>query len=97
MQKRNTIRVSEFERLYYDDGKPFKQTHWEALCRYLESVNRKEEKRTEYFRILNKGIQFTNYVGVIQAGNLTIEVLPKVDKGYTTAANANVEALDWNY
>ncbi len=75
MVSKNVIRVSEFEKLYYDDTKPFKQKHWEALCRYLENVNRTEEKRIEYFRILNRGIQFTNFVGVIQAGNLTIEVL----------------------
>lgn len=90
MATTNVIRVSEFEKLYYDNSKPFKQKHWEALCRYLESVNRKEEKRIEYYRILNKGIQFTNFVGVIQAGNLTIEVLPKVDKSSTTAANETV-------
>lgn len=94
MPSKNIIRVSEFEKLYYSEQKPFKQKHWEALCRYLENVNSKEEKRMEYFRILNKGIQFTNYVGVIQAGNLTIEVLPKVDKAATTAANDNVDALE---
>lgn len=94
MSSKNIIRVSEFEKLYYNDNKPFKQKHWEALCRYLESVNKQEERRIEYFRIINKGIQFTNYVGVIQAGNLTIEILPKVDKGNTTAANASIEELD---
>lgn len=85
MTAKNIIRVSEFEKLYYDESKPFKQKHWEALCRYLES-----SKRTDYYRILNKGIQFLNYVGVIQAGNLTIEVLPKIDKAATTAANQSI-------
>ncbi len=94
MASKNVIRVSEFEKLYYDNAKPFKQKHWEALCHYLESVNKREEKRIEYFRILNKGIQFTNFVGVIQAGNLTIEVLPKIDKGTTTAANESIEKLE---
>lgn len=96
MSSKNIIRVSEFEKLYYDDEKPFRQKHWEALCRYLEGVNRKEEKRIEYFRILSKGIQFTNFVGVIQAGNLTIEVLPKIDKGSTTAANQAISDLEMN-
>lgn len=77
----NIIRVAEFERLYYDDSKPFKQKHWDSLCRYRDKAG------TNYFRILNKGIQFTNYVGVIQAGNLTIEVLPKTDRKKTAAAN----------
>jgi 5-methylcytosine-specific restriction enzyme subunit McrC len=96
MTAKNIIRVSEFEKLYYDNAKPFKQKHWYALCRYLENVNKKEEKRIEYFRILNKGIQFTNFVGVIQAGNLTIEVLPKVDQETTTAANESIDDLERN-
>ncbi len=93
MPNRNILQVSEYEKLYYDDKKPFKQKHWEALCRYLDNQNKKEEKRVEYFRILNKGIQFTNFVGVIQAGNLTIEILPKIDKGATTAANKTLSEL----
>jgi 5-methylcytosine-specific restriction enzyme subunit McrC len=91
MAYKNVIRVSEFEKLYYDDLKPFQQKHWEALCRYLEHVNKQENNRAEYFRILNKSIQFLNYVGVIQAGNLTIEILPKTDRGGTTAVNETVE------
>jgi len=94
VSNKNTIRVAEFEKLYYDDTKPFKQKHWEALCRYLEQQNKKEFGRIEYYRILNKGIQFTNYVGVIQAGNLTIEVLPKTDREKTTAANLVVDKLE---
>ncbi len=94
MSNKNIIRVSEFEKLYYDDKKPFKQKHWEALFRYLEQQNKKETKRTDYFRILNKGIQFTNFVGVIQAGNLTIEILPKTDKSSTTAANETFDKLE---
>jgi 5-methylcytosine-specific restriction enzyme subunit McrC len=96
MPIKNVIQVSEFEKLYYDDRKPFKQKHWEALCRYLEQQNRNEDKRIEYFRILKNGIQFTNFVGVIQAGSLTIEILPKVDKGSTTAANQDLTELESN-
>lgn len=88
LRSKNIIRVAEFEKLYYDDSKPFKQKHWEALCRYRDKAG------TEYFNILNKGIQFTSYVGVIQAGNLTIEVLPKTDRHKTTAANCTVEQLE---
>jgi 5-methylcytosine-specific restriction enzyme subunit McrC len=93
LANRSTIRVSEFEKLYYDNNKPFKQKHWEALCRYQEQQYKKEGG-IEYFRILNKGVQFTNYVGVIQAGSLTIEVLPKTDKKKTTAANIIVDKLE---
>jgi len=93
LSNKNTIRVAEFEKLYYDDTKPFKQKHWDALCRYQEQQNKTGEKRIEFYRILNKGIQFTNYVGVIQAGNLTIEILPKTDRQRTTAANLTVDNL----
>lgn len=93
MANKNSIRVAEFEKLYHDEAKPFKQKHWEALCRYQEQQNKTEKKRVEYYRILNKGIQFTNYVGVIQAGNLTIEVLPKTDRTNATAANLTTEEL----
>lgn len=94
MANKNTIRVAEFEKLYYDDAKPFREKHWLALCRYQEQQNKSEEKRIEYFRILNKGVQFTNYVGVIQAGNLTIEVLPKTDRHRTSAINDTVDKLE---
>lgn len=94
MANKNTIRVAEFEKLYCDDTKPFKQKHWEALCRYQEQQYKKGESGIEYFRILNKGVQFTNYVGVIQAGSLTIEVLPKTDRNKTTASNLSVDSLE---
>lgn len=90
---KNIILVSEFEKIYYDDAKPFKKKHWEALGRYIEKLNKSEEKRLDYFRVLSKGIQFTNFVGVIQAGNLTIEVLPKIDGKYTTARNEDIKVL----
>lgn len=93
MPYKNTIRVAEFEKLYYDDTKPFKKKHWEALCNYQEKQNRAGGKAFEYFKPFNKGVQFTNYVGVIQAGNLTIEVLPKTDRERATASNLRVDDL----
>jgi len=67
--------------------------HWEALCRYQEQQNKRGEKGIEYYKILNKGIQFTNYVGVIQAGNLTIEVLPKTDQQRSIGENVLADSL----
>jgi 5-methylcytosine-specific restriction enzyme subunit McrC len=93
LANKNIIRVAEFEKLYYDDARPFKQKHWEALCRYQEQQYKKGESGAQFYRILNKGIQFANYVGVIQAGNLTIEILPKTDREKATAANLSIGTL----
>jgi 5-methylcytosine-specific restriction enzyme subunit McrC len=86
MFNKNTIRVSEFEKLYYDQAKPFKKKHWEALCKFHQGWK-------EYYHIINNGIKFTSYVGVIQAGDLTIEILPKTDRHLSSAANLSVAEL----
>jgi len=71
------IQVFEFEKLtLYKDWRD----------RYLEP--RELEKLYEfndnndnlYFTGIRDGVKFNNYVGVIQIGGLTIEILPKTDK-----------------
>ena len=81
MSLRSTIQVFEHQKLYYSDEGPFKKQHWKALSDYSE------KEGLDYFTVLGKGIKFSNYVGVIQAGSLTIEVLPKTDNPAQAAAN----------
>lgn len=84
MKTKNTIQVFEHQKLYYSEDGPFKEDHWRALSRYSEQTRR------DNFTVLGKGIKFSNFVGVIQAGNLTIEVLPKVDNPESIAVNMGV-------
>jgi 5-methylcytosine-specific restriction enzyme subunit McrC len=67
------IKVFEYEYLEIDDEK-FKRHHWKSLANFNARNNNK------YFTLYPEGIKFSQYVGVIQAGNLTIEILPKADK-----------------
>lgn len=46
----------------------------------LDSLERfHAANKTKYFSLIRNGIEFCNYVGVIQVGGIQIEVLPKLD------------------
>jgi 5-methylcytosine-specific restriction enzyme subunit McrC len=73
MNNKKFIQVFEYQKLRYDDSGIFRKHHFDAMVKFNELHQNK------YFTIIHKGIRFGNYVGVIQIGGLTIEILPKAD------------------
>ena len=72
MNPKNFIQVFEYQKLKIgDDG--FSENHLNSLVKFNEKNGNK------YFTPIFKGVQFNSYVGVIQVGVLTIEILPKAD------------------
>lgn len=76
MNKR-TITVFEHESIHAAESSESKLTPLE-----LEVLQRHSgEDGVPYYSLIHKGVKFCEYVGVIQVGKLTIEVLPKIDRG----------------
>ena len=71
---RKLVQVFEYGTLQVD-GATFSQAHFDALVRYNDRQGGK------LFSVGHKRIVFGSYVGVLQVGGLTIEVLPKAEKG----------------
>ena len=74
MQSKKFIQVFEHQKLKYDDSGDFQKLHFDAMVKFNDLHQNK------YFTVIDKGILFKNYVGVVQIGGLTIEILPKADK-----------------
>lgn len=71
------IQVFEFEKLTLH--KDWRDRFLEP--RELEKLYEFNDKNNNiYFTGIRDGVKFNNYVGVIQIGGLTIEILPKTDK-----------------
>lgn len=78
-----------------NNGKDFKfeEEHLNVLSKYHGS---NEANKFPYYTLINKGVKFKEYVGVLQIGNLTIEVLPKVDNpDNTQQQNKQQEFQKW--
>ena len=76
--KNEPIRVFEHEIVRFDRGeKKITEEEFKALQLYYR-------KGVPYFKLCYNGVQFCEYVGVIQVGNTLIEVLPKADKNQNT-------------
>lgn len=70
------IQVFEHQTLHYGrdyDSVSFEEKHFIALTKL------NEYHKNKYFTVVNKGIKFSQYVGVVQIDNLCIEILPKSD------------------
>lgn len=73
MMQKNVIRVFEHDYLPVD-GEHFTLRHWKTLGDYnLIHGDR-------FFTLRPNGIKFSQYVGVVQVGEITIEILPKIGR-----------------
>jgi 5-methylcytosine-specific restriction enzyme subunit McrC len=73
MSKKKFLQVFEYQKLKYDENQDFKKHHFDAMVLF------NEKNQNKYFTIVHKGVLFNSYVGVLQIGGLTIEILLKAD------------------
>jgi 5-methylcytosine-specific restriction enzyme subunit McrC len=90
--KHNVFTIFEHEALYVDEvynGNTFTHDHYVLLEQFFK------EKKFPYYRLVRKGARFCEYVGVIQVGNMLIEVLPKADRNQPIAYEEKEEINNW--
>lgn len=71
------IQIFEHERLSLLENERGEKLYPNELEKLYEF---NDKNNNEYFTGIRNGVKFTKYVGVIQIGGLTIEILPKADK-----------------
>ncbi|MEM8526168.1 MAG: restriction endonuclease [Bacteroidota bacterium] len=65
-----TIKVFEHQTLRIGTS-GFEQRHFEYLSQIAP---------VKYFQLVHRSVRFSQYVGAVQVGDLTIEILPKIDR-----------------
>lgn len=73
----------EHEKLLFDIQIEQERKLYEALEAYHEDY-------TPFFKLIRNGVQFCEYVGVLQVGGTIIEILPKADKSRDTSVWQNI-------
>lgn len=76
----------EHEKLLFD-------MQFEEERKLYEAIEAYHGDYTPFFKLIRKGIQFCEYVGVIQIGDTLIEVLPKADKAVDLEAKSKWQNL----
>jgi 5-methylcytosine-specific restriction enzyme subunit McrC len=77
------IQVFEFEKITTSKGRHPKEGFTDDLYDAFRAYHRSNEN-TLFFELIDQGVRFKQYVGAIQIGKTTIEVLPKVGKKGST-------------
>jgi len=83
IKEKKHITVFEHELIRFDKGeKQISADQFKALQHYYGAG-------VPYYSLCFNGVQFNEYVGVIQIGNTVIEVLPKADRNTYTTSEEN--------
>lgn len=89
-KKPDYISVFEYQSITYVKGKRhFCENFTEAIYNSFLSFH-EQQPDTPFFELIHNGVRFKSYVGAIQVGKTTIEVLPKAGKIENTQAWQNV-------
>jgi len=73
----------EHEKLVFDMQVEEERILYEALEAY-------HGEYTPFFKLIRNGVQFCEYVGVLQVGGTIIEILPKADKSWDASVWQNI-------
>lgn len=74
---KNNLQVFEHQTIRIGasvSGIKFTKELWQALAIYHE------KHKGKYYQLVYQGVKFSHYVGILQIGRFTIEILPKIDQ-----------------